>query len=88
MKREVKLGKVQRPLGLPSVWLLGYAEVLKVLVVHPNLKLARGTFEVVPPLLQCMDDCQRPLVMDFIVSLNRAEAFGEEGNQMPFSTIL
>ena len=73
---------------MPSVQLLGCAEVLKVLVVHPNLKLAWGTFEVVPPLLQCADDHQHLLVMDFVVSLDRAEAFGEEGNWVPFSTLL
>ena len=65
-----------------------HAEVLKVLVVCPNLKLACGTFKVVLPLLQCTDDHQHLLVMDFIVPLGRAEAFGEEGNQVPFSAIL
>ena len=88
VKCEVESGKVQRPLGLPLIQLLGCAEVLKVLVVHLNLNLAWGTFEVVPPLLQCMDDCQHFLAMDFVVPLNRAEAFGEEGDWMPFSTIL
>ena len=71
-----------------SVQLLRCTEVLEVLVVHPNLKLAWGTFKVVPPLLQCVDDCQHLLVMDFVVLLDRAEAFGEEGNWVPFSTIL
>ena len=50
VEHEVELGKVQRPLSLLPVQLLGCTEVLKVLVVHPNLKLAWGTFEVVPPL--------------------------------------
>ena len=43
---------------------------------------------VVPPLFQHMDDCQHLLVMDFIVPLDRTEAFGEEGNWMLFSAIL
>ena len=85
---EVKSGKVQRPPSLPPVQLLGCTEVLKVLVVHPNLKLAWGTFKVVPPLFQRTDDCQHLLVVDFVVPLDRAEAFGEEGDWMPFSTIL
>ena len=85
---EVKLGKVQRPLSLLPVQLLGHTEVLKVLVVRPNLKLAWGAFKVVPPLLQRTDDCQHLLVVDFVVPLNRAEALGEEGDWMPFSTIL
>ena len=88
VEHEVELGKVQRPLSLPPVQLLGRTEVLKVLVVRPNLKLAWGTFKVVLPLFQCTDDCQHLLVMDFIVLLNGAEAFGEEGDWMPFSTIL
>ena len=46
-KHEVKLGKVQRSLSLLSVQRLGCTEVLKVLVVRPNLKLAWGTFKVV-----------------------------------------
>ena len=44
VEHEVESGKVQRPLSLLSVQLLGHMEVLKVLVVHPNLKLAWGTF--------------------------------------------
>ena len=88
VEHEVGSGKVQRPLSLLLVQLLGCTEVLEVLVVHPNLKLVWGTFKVVLPLLQCMDDCQHLLVMDFIVPLNRAEAFGEESNWVPFSTIL
>ena len=88
VEHEVKSGKVQRPPSLPPVQLLGRTEVLKVLVVCPNLKLAWGTFKVVPPLFQCVDDCQHFLVMDFIVLLDGAEAFGEEGDWMPFSAIL
>ena len=88
VEHEVESGKVQRPPSLLLVQLLGRTEVLKVLVVCPNLKLAWGTFKVLLPLFQCMDDCQHLLVMDFIVPLDRAEAFGEEGDWMPFSAIL
>ena len=88
VEREVELGKVQRPLSLPLVQLCGCMEVLKVLVVHPNLKLAWSTFKVVLPLFQCADDCQHLLVVDFVVLLNRAEALGEEGDWMSFSAIL
>ena len=88
VEREVESGKVQRPLSLLPVQLLKRTEVLKVLVVCPNLKLAWGTFKVVPPLFKRADDCQHFLVMDFVVPLDGAEAFGEEGNWMPFSAIL
>ena len=40
VEHEVESGKVQRPLSLLPVQLLGHTEVLKVLVVCPNLKLA------------------------------------------------
>ena len=88
VEHEVELGKVQRPPSLSPVQLLGRTEVLKVLVVRPNLKLAWGAFKVVPPLFQRTDDCQHLLVMDFVVPLNRAEALGEEGDWMSFSAIL
>ena len=58
------------------------------MLINTNLKLAWSAFEVVPPFLQCMDDCQHLLVMDFVIPLNRAEAFGEKGNWVPVSTIL
>ena len=73
---------------MPPVQLLGHMEVLKVLEVCPNLKLAWGTFKVVPPLFQRAVDCQHFLVVDFIVLLDGAEGFGEEGDWMPFSAIL
>ena len=88
VEREVKSGKVQRPPSLLPVQFLRHMEVLKILVVCPNLKLAWGTFEVVLPLFQHADDCQHFLVVDFVVPLDGAEAFGEEGDWMPFSAIL
>ena len=73
---------------MPSVQLLRHAEVLKVFVVCPDLKLMWGTFKEVPPLLKCSDNGQHLLVMNLIAPLNWAEASGEEGNQMPFPTVL
>ena len=79
---------MQRPLSLPSVQFLRCVEVLKVFVVCPDLKPTWGTFEEVLPLLQCLDNGQHLLVMDFVVPLDWAETLGEEGNWVPFSTIL
>ena len=62
--------------------------MLIIHMTHSYLKLAWGTFKVVLPLFQCVDDCQHLLVVDFIVLLDRAKALGEEGDWMPFSTIL
>ena len=73
---------------MPLVQLLRHAEVLKVFVVCPDLELTWGTFKEVPPLLQCSDNGQHLLVMDLIVLLNWAETLGEEGNWMPFLTVL
>ena len=59
------------------------------MLINTNLKLAQGAFEVVLPILWCIANCQHLLVMNFVVPLNRAEAFGEEeSNWVPFSTIL
>ena len=48
----------------------------------------QSALEIVPPLLQCTDDRQHLLVMDFVVPLNHTEAFGEEGDQMPLLTTI
>ena len=36
---EVELGQIEGPSGLPLVELLGRLEILKVFVIHPDLKL-------------------------------------------------
>ena len=73
---------------MPLVQLLRCAEVFEVFVVHPDFKLTQGAFKEVLPLLQCSDDGQHLLVVDLIVPLDQAETLGEEGNWVPFSTIL
>jgi hypothetical protein len=86
-QHEVEPGPVKRPPSLSSVQLLGSAEVLKVLVICPDLELARSTFQEVSPVLQCTDDRQHLLIMDLVIPLNQTETLGEEGDRMLFSNI-
>ena len=56
MQGEVKHGQIEGPSGLPLVELLGGPEVLKVLVVCPDLELQLGPFKEVLPFFQCSDN--------------------------------
>ncbi len=84
MECEVEAGKVERPLGLPPVQLLGCHEVLQVLVVCPDLTLMFCALDKVPPLLEGSDNHQHLLVMDLIVPFDGGQGFGEESNWVPF----
>ncbi|KAG6867966.1 hypothetical protein C0993_008953 [Termitomyces sp. T159_Od127] len=88
VQQEVKVGQVQRPLGLLTVELLGCPEVLEVLVISPNLKLMLGTLQEVPPFFKELDDGQHLLVVDLVVALYCVQAFGVEGHWMPLPIIL
>ncbi len=81
---EVEAGKVERPLGLPLVQLLGHHQVLQVLVVRPDLALMFRALDKVPPLLECSDNRQHLLVMDLIVPFNGGQGLGEESDWVPF----
>src|SRR6202795_5375562 len=87
MECEVEAGQVERPSGLAAVELLGGPEVLKVLVVRPDLKGLARAFQVVSPLFQRSDDCQHFHIMDLVVAFNRGQAFGLESNQMVLSVL-
>ena len=84
MECEVEAGKVERPLGLPPVQLLGCHEVLQVLVVCPDLTLIFCALDKVPPLLEGSDNHQHLLVMDLIVPFDGGQGFGEESDWVPF----
>ncbi|KAG6894011.1 hypothetical protein C0993_012509, partial [Termitomyces sp. T159_Od127] len=64
VQQEVKVGAVQGLSGLLMVELLDCPEVLKVLVICPDLKLMPGTLQAVPPFFKGPDDSQHFLVMD------------------------
>ncbi|KAG6876147.1 hypothetical protein C0993_005333 [Termitomyces sp. T159_Od127] len=88
VQQEVKVGKVQRPLGLSAIELLGCSEVLKVLMICPNLKLMLGTLQEVPPFFKGLDDSQHIFVIDLIIMLYCIQALRVEGYQMLLPFIL
>ena len=53
---EVELGQIEGPSGLRLVKRLGGPEILKVFVIHPDLKLQLGPFKEVLPFFQCSDN--------------------------------
>ena len=69
-------------MGLLEVQLLGGVEVGEVLVVGVDFELLHHPFQEVPPLFQCLDDCQHLLVMDLVVPFNLSEGLGHEGNRV------
>src|ERR1700675_4013239 len=84
---EVEAGQVERPSGLAAVELLGGPEVFEILMVHPDLKRLACAFQVVSPLFQRSDDRQHFHVMDFVVALDRGQAFGLESNRVILSVL-
>ncbi|KAG5349616.1 hypothetical protein C0989_002741 [Termitomyces sp. Mn162] len=86
-REEVEVGKVEGPLGLLAVKLLGCPEVFKILVIRPDLELVPHAFEKVLPLLKQLDDGQHLLVMDLVVLLHHIQAFGVEDHWMPLPVL-
>src|ERR1700675_3525716 len=84
---EVEAGQVERPSGLAAVEFLGGPEVLKVLMVRPDLKGLARAFQVVSPLFLRSDDCQHFHVMDLVVAFDRGQAFGLKSNRMVLSVL-
>jgi len=83
MECKVEAREVKRPLGLPSVQLLGCHEILQVLVVHPDLTLMFCTLDKVPPLSEGSDNCQHLLVVDVVVLLYGGQGLREESDWVP-----
>src|SRR6266436_512979 len=71
---EVKPGEVQGPSCLAVVQLMSLSEIGQVFMICVDLKLLIGSFEEVPPLLQCAHNCQHLFVMDLVVPLCVGEA--------------
>jgi len=69
---------------LTTIEFLGHHEVLQVLVVRPDLYRVSGSFQEVPPLLQCADDSKHLLVVDLIVPFHQRQGLAVEGHQVPF----
>ena len=63
-------------------------EVFKVLVICPDFERMGTAFEEVTPFVQRAYDRKHLLVVYFVISLDRAEAFRQEGDRMPFTVLL
>ena len=55
---EVKLGEIFRPSGLSAGKNLGSGKIFEVLVVSDNVNQNTGTFEVVSPDTEGLEDCK------------------------------
>lgn len=84
MQGEIKARQIEGPSGLLLVEFLGHHEVLQVLVVGLDLGLMTGSLQEMPPLFQCTDNGEHLFVVNLIVSFHCVQAFGVEGNGMPF----
>src|SRR5260370_34155622 len=85
---KVEWGQVKIPSGLPTIELLSITEVGEVLMVCEYIKPFGGTFEEMPPLLQCLHDGKHLLVMDGIVLLDICKALRHETHWMKMTIIL
>jgi len=84
MDIEVKLRQVLQPMSLLPSKILGVAEVGEVLVVGDYIDRNWGTFEVMPPFLECFKYCKEFLIIDVIILFSRVENSGVEGNWVQF----
>ena len=85
---EVEPREIEQPASLASVELLSDAEVLKVLVVGPNLDWVPSALEIVLPFFQSPDDCQHLGVVNLVVLLNWAQGLGQESDRMPLTIVV
>ena len=77
---EVDAGELLRPARLPSVEDLGGGEVLEVLVVRVHLNLVGRSFTVPPPVFEGVHNCQKFLVVYFVVDFCGLELPTVEGD--------
>src|ERR1700735_5303857 len=66
---------------------LGSAEVLQVLVIRDDVNGSTGTFEVVSPDPESLEDCQEFFVMGVVVEFRGSESPGMESHRVDFAGI-
>jgi len=64
---KVELGEVLRPAGLTAGQDLGAGEILQILVVGDHINRSGRALKVMSPVLEGLEDGQKPLVMGVIV---------------------
>ena len=65
---QVKVSKVKQPPSLTVVEILGLMKIYQIFVVSEDLYKEEGAMEIVSSGLQSVDDYEKFLVIDFIVS--------------------
>jgi hypothetical protein len=55
---KIKIGEVEKPMGLTTVQMLGTTEEGKVLVICKDLDGERGTTKLLMPGFEGTDDCK------------------------------
>ena len=84
---KIELGKVFGPTGLSLGKDLCHGEVLKVLMIHDHINQSTGTFEVVSPDTESIEDHQHFFVVSVIVEFQCTESAGMEGHGVDFTGI-
>ena len=64
---EIKIGKVEQPLDLLAVKVLGLTEVCQVLMVSEDLDMEGGSMEIMSSGFQGSDNCKEFTVVDVVV---------------------
>ena len=85
-KRE--MGEVLSPSCLPTVQVLPFHEPLQIRMVVPDVTLVLGSFQVMAPLLQGVNDREHFFVRHQVVSFFRAHGMRREGDGMPLVVLL
>ncbi len=70
MKGEVVFCQLGDPSSLSSIHLLGFSEILEVLVIRPDLEILVCAHKVVSPLFESKHDHQEFLIIDLVVTFS------------------
>ena len=84
---QIKVGKVNKPLGLSMIEGLGRVEVGKVFMVSKDLHGKWGSMEVVSPGFQGADDGKEFSVIDVVVSFSWGERLGKIRARVCYSSV-
>ncbi len=87
MEREVVLCQFCHPVGLMAVQLLGFSDILEILMICPDLKILSCSHQVVLPLIECKHNCEQFFVVNFVISFCNCEGLRQKGDWVPFAIL-
>ena len=82
---EIEICKVEEPVSLMVVQVLGLTEVGQVLMIGENLNWEGGALEVMVPGVEATDDGKEFSVVDVVVVFSGGEQLGKVGTGVPVS---